>query len=198
MVLLRIVWGFVGTRWARFSSFVANPKEVFSYVAGSFTGRAKRYAGHNPGSSLATILMFALLLGLAVTGLMMKNGFGGEIEELHELIAWTMVAVIAAHLAGIAWHSIRHRENISLSMVNGRKQADPAAAIPSTRPIVGLVFVILTTLWTLGLVNGYDATTGRVSLPLIGDVAQIGEEHEHSADGSGTEREHQERGHSDD
>ena len=178
MVLLRIVWGFTGSRWARFETFVMRPGEMFAYLKGAFTGQAKRYAGHNPGSSIAAYAMFALLLGLAATGVLMGNGYEGAVEEAHELMAWGMVAVIGAHLAGILWHTIRHRENIAMSMIDGRKQAEPRNAIPTARPAVAVVFLLLTALWTAGLVNGFDTQTRTLNLPLVGDVIQLhGGEH---------------------
>ena len=188
MVLLRLVWGLVGSRWARFSSFAASPKELFIYIRGVLAGGGRRYTGHNPGSSLAALLMFALILGLAATGVLMGSGGGEASEEVHELLAWTMVAVIGAHIVGIVWHTVRHRENIAVSMVDGRKEAEPSGAIASARPVAVLAFVVLTALWTAGLVRGYDAATGQATLPLIGQTLQVseGEEHEES-----TYREHE-------
>ncbi|HEX7071589.1 MAG TPA: cytochrome b/b6 domain-containing protein, partial [Rhodothermales bacterium] len=177
MVLLRIVWGFTGSRWARFETFEVNPKEAIGYFVGAITGKARRFAGHNPGSSLAAYAMFVLLIGLATTGILMGNGYHGAVEELHELMAWAMVVVVGAHLLGIILHSIRHRELLPLSMIDGRKQAEPEVAIPSARPVVALVFLVLTALWTAGLINGYDSETGRLNLPVVGDVIEVEPEH---------------------
>lgn len=181
MVLLRIAWGFAGSRWARFSAFVVSPKALFAYLRGALAGGGRRYTGHNPGTSLAALLMFALILGLGVTGVLMGNGGGEVFEEIHEVLAWAMVAVIVVHVAGVAWHTLRHRENIAMSMVDGRKEAAPAGAIASARPVAALAFVVLTALWTAGLVGGYDAARGEVTLPLLGQTLRVGEgeEHEH-------------------
>ena len=191
MVLLRLVWGFVGTRWARFGSFVVSPKALFAYVGGALSGGGRRYTGHNPGSSIAALLMFGFILGLAVTGILMGNGSDAA-KEVHEFLAWAMVAVIGAHVVGIAWHTLRHRENIALSMVDGRKQAEPSRAIASARPWAALAFVVLTALWTAGLVGGYDGASGRVTLPLIGQTLHVGEGEEHEGEGRGA---YGERGH---
>ena len=189
MVLLRIVWGLVGTRWARFSSFAVSPKELFVYVRGALAGGGSRYTGHNPGTSLASLLMFALVLGLAGTGVAM--GSGKDVEEIHELLAWAMVAVIGAHVAGIVWHTIRHRENIAVSMIDGRKEAEPTGAIASVRPAAALAFVLLVGLWTAGLVRGYDAASGRATLPLTGQTLQLGEGVEPEESGYGAHEEHE-------
>ena len=51
MVAMRVVWGFVGSRYALFDSFLFSPAKVLSYIRGAFTGQERQYVGHNPGSS---------------------------------------------------------------------------------------------------------------------------------------------------
>ncbi len=63
-VLVRIVWGIIGTRHARFTDFVRGPGAVFGYLRGLMTGHVKDYAGHNPAGGAMAI---ALLLSLLVT-----------------------------------------------------------------------------------------------------------------------------------
>lgn len=62
-VLVRIVWGLIGTRHARFTDFVRGPGAVFGYLRGLFTGKAKDYVGHNPaGGAMVVALLFSLLV----------------------------------------------------------------------------------------------------------------------------------------
>lgn len=189
MVLLRVVWGFIGTKWARFESFAVSPKALFAYVRGAFSGQEKRYTGHNPGSSVAAILMFVFIIGLAVTGILMGGRGGNIYKEIHELLAWLMVFTVGAHLLGIAWYTLRNRENVALSMIDGRKVADPSGAIQPVNTAYGLAFLALTVLWTAGLISGYDRTTGRLTLPLTDQSLQVGESGER---GGSHEREHRE------
>jgi cytochrome b len=136
LVVMRVVWGFVGSRYARFASFMHSPASVMSYVQGAFTGRDERQIGHNPGSSYAIFAML-LLSGLTVvTGLMMSFGIE-EGEELHAASAYTLAAVVAVHVVGVVWYSIRHRENITLSMITGKKEGELSDAIYSSHPFVG-------------------------------------------------------------
>ena len=116
--------------------------------------------------------MLALALGLAVTGAFMGR-VGDVFEELHEVLAWAMVVVVVVHVVGIVWHTIRHRENIAISMLSGAKQGDPAQAIGSSHALVGIAFLALTGLWAGALVNGYDGA--KRSVTLVGATLQLGE-----------------------
>lgn len=178
MVALRALWGFVGSRHARFSAFAFGPRAVYDYLSRALRGQETPHPGHNPGSSVAIFLMLALALGLAGTGAFMSRG-GEVLEEAHEVLAYLMVTVVAAHVAGVAWHTYRHRENITRGMIDGHKVADPEQGITSAHPVVAAVFLALVGLWTIGLVRGYDPATGRVTLPLVGASIVLGEEEEH-------------------
>lgn len=174
MVLLRVVWGFVGTRYARFATFLFGPGAILEYFHGTITGRGKRHIGHNPGSSVAIYLILALTLGMAVTGLLHSSG-GEVVEELHEALAWAFVTVVGVHVAGVLWHTVRHRENLTLSMLDGRKQGETSQGIASAHSIAGLVFLLLVGGWSWQLVSGYDAATGQLALPLTGQTLQLAE-----------------------
>lgn len=174
MVVLRIVWGLIGPRWARFGSFVFGPRETAAYMLSTMTGRGKRYIGHNPGSALAIFAMLALVLGLAVTGFIMARGNEGP-KELHELMSYAMCAVVIVHILGVALHTLRHKENLTLSMIRGTKDAPAADGIASARPLAAAVFVALVGALAFGLMRNYDAARQTTSLPLLGTALQIGE-----------------------
>lgn len=191
MVALRIVWGIAGTRWARFGSFVFGPGEVARYTIGALVGGGKRYIGHNPGSAVAIFAMLALMLGLAVTGTMMARGNEGP-EELHELMAYAMCAVVGVHILGVVLHTVRHRENLTLSMIRGTKDVDAAEGIGSSRPVTAVVFLALVGSLAAGLLRNYDAAAKSTTVPLVGMVLQVGEAE--SEEGQGGRTEEHERG----
>lgn len=65
VVLVRILWGFVGSRYARFSEFVKPPSETMSYLRSIVSGHPARYLGHNPAGAL---MILALLTCVSITG----------------------------------------------------------------------------------------------------------------------------------
>jgi cytochrome b len=182
MVGLRIVWGFVGTRYARFRSFPVSPRAAAGYAWGVLSGRGERFTGHNPGAAYAILAMLGLVLGLAVTGVMMGRGNDG-VKEIHEIMAWSMMAIVGAHLLGVVMHTIRHRENITRAIIGGYARVDPSQGIPSARPLAAAAFVGLTGLWTVGLFRGYSPDSRMVDVPLLGSL-RLGE----SGHGEGPER----------
>lgn len=182
MVVLRVLWGFVGSRHARFGAFAFGPRAIVDYLSRAFMRQDRPYAGHNPGASVAIFLMLGLALALAATGALMSSG-GELVEEAHEVLAYVFMAVVVAHVTGVVWHTVRHRENLARSMFDGRKVADAEQAIPSAHPVVAAGFLGLVGLWTAALVHGYDPATQRVALPLVGVSITLGEGEEHEGEG---------------
>ncbi|MBE9527676.1 MAG: cytochrome b/b6 domain-containing protein [Proteobacteria bacterium] len=69
LILFRIIWGFIGTRHARFIDFIYGPREISSYLKGFLSGRSGHYLGHNPAGGLMVLLLLASLLVTCWTGL---------------------------------------------------------------------------------------------------------------------------------
>lgn len=191
MVILRVVWGFVGTRYARFGSFLFGPGAVIGYFKGVLVGGGRRYVGHSPGSSYAIFAMLGLPLLIVASGLLMSGG-GEAFEEVHSVASYVLLAVVGVHLAGIIIHTLRRRENISASMVTGTKESEPSGAIASARPITAIVFILVTALWTGGLIRNYNRSTQQTTLPFLGVAVQLGEaEHEDAGHGRHHKKHHE-------
>jgi cytochrome b len=189
LLIMRLVMGLVGSRYARFASYPLRPGEAATYFASAVFSKTKRYAGNNPGSALAAVLMFLLVPALFITG---AGIGGGEVGEIHETLAWALLAVVALHIAGLVLHTIRHRESIGLSMITGKKTGEPADAIPSSQPVWGVAFALAATAWIGGLFANHDAANVSVRLPLIGASIQLGEnESEENEHGQSGRREHE-------
>jgi len=137
LIGLRLVWGFIGTRHARFSDFVKRPAEVKQYLKQIAKFSPKRYLGHNPaGGAMIVMLLIALLLttfsGLVtyataegagpLSGWIAKGAWGGEAwEEIHEFFANFTLLLVFLHVGGVALESLLHRENLVKSMFTGKK-----------------------------------------------------------------------------
>jgi cytochrome b len=191
VVVLRIVWGIFGTHHARFTNFALNPIDLVSYFKGIFSGKKKRWAGHNPASSWAAIIMMLLALGLAITGYLMSAGPNKEdFEDFHELFANGFIVVVILHVAGIILHTIRYQEMIGLSMVDGQKvNVSNNETIASSKSAFGILLIGLVVVFGLNLFKNFDRQKG--SLQFFGTQLQIGEGQENE---NGSEKTKEELG----
>jgi cytochrome b len=130
LVAVRIIWGLLGPRHARFSDFVRGPSTVARFLKDSASIRAKRHVGHNPaGGAMVLALLFSIGV-IAGTGFMMTTDrfWGVEwVEDAHELVVYGTLGLIALHVGGVIFASFEHRENLVRSMVTGRKRAPHAS-----------------------------------------------------------------------
>lgn len=145
LLVLRIVWGVVGPRHARFADFLNRPASVFAYLRGLLTGTARRYLGHSPAGGAMVVALLIGLAGTVGTGLLLyavKKQAGplapliiepaappppvdlaDALEEIHELAANLTLTLVLLHVAGVALASFVHRENLPRAMITGRKRA---------------------------------------------------------------------------
>lgn len=155
LLALRFLWGFVGTKYARFSDFIYGPRTTIAYARSMLSSNPRRYLGHNP---LAGWMIVALLVSIFVTcwsgieyigskgqgplagnthvliGMALANeddtaeheDEGDEFwEEVHELFANLSVLLVIVHIAGVIVSSRMHRENLAKSMITGYKDKMP-------------------------------------------------------------------------
>ncbi len=174
LVLWRLIWGVIGSPHARFSGFSLNPLHLKDYFLGIASGSKKRWLGHNPASSWAAITMFSLAFGLAGTGYLMSTGNKEAFEDIHEFMANAFIVITVLHIAGVVIHSMRHRDAIALSMIDGKKESsEPATAIPSSRGLAAIVLIALVMSSGLYLFKNFDTQTRTLSL--LGQTLQLGE-----------------------
>lgn len=141
LIGVRLVWGLIGTPYARWSNFVRGPRATLAYLADVHRGRAARYLGHNPAGAA---MILALLLGLTVTVLSGLAVLGAaelsgplapylqglspqqahQLEELHEVAANLTMLLVPLHLLGVALASWQHRENLVRAMIDGTKREE--------------------------------------------------------------------------
>lgn len=188
LVVLRIIWGFFGTKYAKFSGFALNPTDLVGYAAGFFSDSKRRWAGHNPASSWAAVIMMTLALCLGITGYRMATGpENHDIKEIHELLATSFLIVALTHIAGIIIHTVRHKELIGLSMLDGKKEnLGSGQTIGDPKNLVGVIGLVLVLAWVTTLLVKFDSATR--SLTLFGTHLQLGEVEENHENGG--ERDH--------
>ena len=132
LLVVRLVWGLFGPRYARFSSFFPTPGAVLGQIADIATGRGRVHLGHSPLGALMIWNIVVTLLAISATGYMLTiAGFSGEewVEEAHEvLVIWAEISVVA-HIAAVVWESIRTRVNLPRAMVTGVKNVPSEATV---------------------------------------------------------------------
>lgn len=124
LVFGRLLWGARGQSHASLLRFVHGPRATWAYARQVWHGTERRHMGHNPLGGWMALALWACVLALAFTGwLYTTDAFWGEawLDQLHRLLGWCLLGLIAAHLAGVAFTSRRHRENLVRAMIDGRK-----------------------------------------------------------------------------
>ena len=126
-VLLRWLWGLspASHRAARPALFVRSPGVTWAYLRAMRQGRERRCLGHNPlGAWMACTLWGMTVLCAASGWLYSTDAFWGEpwLDQLHRVLAWSLPPLVGLHLAGVLFTSRRHRENLPLAMLTGRKR----------------------------------------------------------------------------
>lgn len=125
-LVVRVLWGMVGSRHARFANFIPNPATLRTYLRKLAHGTGPRFLGHNPAGALMILLLMGLLAGVSVSGWMLTLDayFGDErLEEIHGLLADAILVMAGIHIAAALYESFRHKENLVLSMITGYKRS---------------------------------------------------------------------------
>lgn len=152
LVLARLVWGFVGSRHARFSSFIHAPAEVLRYLKAIAAGHPRRFLGHNPAGGIMVIALLATLVFITFTGLTVLAviDFDGPLlgilkpmTDQEAYTAWSshayavniILGMVGLHLLGVILATLQHKENLVVAMITGHKEnGEDAGTSPSDIP----------------------------------------------------------------
>jgi cytochrome b len=187
LVVFRLVWGFSGTRWARFASFSYSLPAAWAYFAALARRRQAHYVGHNPAGSWSIYGLLALAALSVVTGLValgaekqlgvLAGWFGyrvGDIaHELHLWLAYAMLALAAAHILGVLAGSFADRENLVASMLTGFKRANGAVAGVDAKYGIAVMIVLALGLGALAYFRPYPLTGGGELAPAPGPALAL-------------------------
>ena len=157
LLLFRLSWGLVGTKYSRFKSFIFSPGETFSYAKNFFSKDSKQYAGHNPLGAIAVFVMMILLLIQVVTGLFSSDNDYYEFGPLHfwipedisyeltSLHFWAfdyLLIAIGIHIFAVFFYLIVKRRNLITPMITGKKKTIPDEQEPISHSKKGLALLV--------------------------------------------------------
>lgn len=125
LIACRLVWGVLGSRYARFSDFVPRPRRLTDYVRLALKGQEPRHLGHNPAAAI--MILFLLLANgvIGFSGWLLTTDWGwgsGVLEEVHEISVNMTLIAIALHVSAAIYESFHHQENLIRSMFTGYKR----------------------------------------------------------------------------
>jgi len=180
LVGARIVWGVVGTRHARFASFVRSPASTLRYLWSWRDGATTRYAGHNPLGAYMVVVLLLLLLGIALSGLFANDqiantgplygyvsaALSDQLSGWHQRLFQVLEIAVGLHVVAVLGHRFLRHEELIGPMISGKKPAKwlrPGDAISASRTWLALLIVLLLALGLARLV----ATAPPASLSIF-------------------------------
>lgn len=140
LLVFRLVWGLVGSTYARFVNFIPSPRQVLTYLRGQWQG-----LGHNPIGALSVLALLALLVLQAGSGLMANDdiAFEGPLYPLvskatsdwlsgwHRQIVNLLIGLVALHLSAILFYALVKKDNLVRPMITGVKEVADRTAQPA-------------------------------------------------------------------
>lgn len=165
LLAFRLVWGVVGGRYARFAQFLQAPAEVIAHFRGLVAAEKRHYLGHNPAGGWAVVVLLTLVALLGLSGIAVlggEEGFGPltgwlslqqgvALHQVHEVLAWALLAMVLLHLGAVALESLLERENLPRAMITGYKRGRAPDAEPHNAGAIAAVIVLL--ILVAGLLN---------------------------------------------
>jgi len=150
LIVFRIAWGFVGGEHSRFADFV-RPSGIGRHFGELLRGRPEPTLGHNALGAMSVLLLLIMVAATVWTGVILM-------EALHELIAWTLLTLVAVHVVAVVLMSLLTRESLVTAMVTGTKPAQRhAGARDARRPsVAGLVLAAVVVAGTIYAIQAYD------------------------------------------
>ena len=172
LLLFRLLWGFLGSYYARFKNFLFGPSEILNYAKNLMGKTETHYAGHNPLGSLSVFALLLLLLFQAATGLFANDEdyyFGplsdlvstrtaDVLTEIHHFSFNILLAFIVLHIAAIVFYRLVKKENLVRAMLTGRKEMEDGETVdvPDSRllPALGVALMAAGAVYVLVAIIG--------------------------------------------
>ena len=148
LLLFRLVWGFIGGHWSRFSSFLYGPSAVFAYLRGQT--RPEHLVGHNPLGMLSVLALLLILFAQVGSGLISDDEiafFGplvrfvsgdtiSQATSYHKNVGkFILIALVVLHLLAIGFYKLVKKDNLVRPMLLGDKRVE--SPVPSAKDSLG-------------------------------------------------------------
>ncbi|MDR5755481.1 cytochrome b/b6 domain-containing protein [Caballeronia sp. LZ035] len=127
LVAARFVWGFIGSRHARFSAWWPTRTHLVEYLRSLAAGQPMHHLSHNPLGALMALTLWCLVLALALSGWIMRlDAFWGEDwpQEIHSWLAVAIEVCVCVHVLAAVLMSVWTRENLIGAMLTGNKRSN--------------------------------------------------------------------------
>ncbi len=138
LILTRIYWGFYGSHFARFRTFIFTSRETLAYIRGMISGNPPHYLGHNPAGALMVFALLVSITTILASGLLTLSAIDFEgpllflanrvsddtsylVRDIHQTLPYFGLALVGLHLLGVWSGSLLHRENLVQAMITGYK-----------------------------------------------------------------------------
>lgn len=172
LLLFRIIWGFIGTRYARFGQFLYPLSETLGYAKNMANKNSTPYLGHNPIGSLSVLLILLVLSMQVLTGLFNSddyffgplNGLVGKamqirLSNIHSINFDIIKVVIAIHIIAVLFYRFYKKQTLTTAMLHGKKNSnDDTQAIKHSKLWLALIVILVCASCVYGMVSYFEST----------------------------------------
>lgn len=153
LVAFRLVWGFIGGKYARFNSIYPRIKKVIEYLKSLFTAEPQAFIGFHAIGFLAAYLLLAVILMVTISGYIVYEELGPDLfEGLHETLGNLLIAIVAIHIGGVVINAVIQKVKLGMSAGQTGAAKRVVASIERSRPykwMAALIILAVTYFWVI-------------------------------------------------
>ncbi|MEY4481472.1 MAG: hypothetical protein RIQ84_634 [Pseudomonadota bacterium] len=153
LVAFRLVWGFIGGKYARFNSIYPRIKKVIEYLKSLFTAEPQAFIGFHAIGFLAAYLLLAVILMVTISGYIVYEELGPDLfEDLHETLGNLLIAIVCIHIGGVVINAVIQKVKLAMSAEQTGAAKRVAGTIERSRPykwMAALIILAVTYFWVI-------------------------------------------------
>ncbi len=167
LIVFRILWGFLGTKYAKFNDFLKGPAALWRYIKTLNQPKAPRTIGHNPVGGVFVVTVLLLVLAQAISGLfadddMFYSGpYASSVSsDIQNVMQWIhhntfniLMGLSLIHVLAILWYKWKLKHNLTFSMIHGKKPVTANEAISSSKLLMALILLVVVAVAIYGVVE---------------------------------------------